>query len=83
LDLRLADRTQLLLDHPGEFHLITDELQYRSWEMPVLMRKLGRYAPWRGPARIVSGKLIGSIAKLRVAELATTVDTKFPHRAAL
>ena len=37
LDLRLADRTQLLLDHPAEFHLITDELQYGSWEMPVLM----------------------------------------------
>jgi hypothetical protein len=34
------------------------------------------------PSELVSGKLIGSIAKLRVAELATTVDTKFSHRAA-
>jgi len=35
-----------------------------------------------GALRIFSGKLIGSITKLRVAELATTVDTKFSHRAA-
>ena len=81
LDLRLTERAQLLLDHPGGFHLITDELQYGSWEMPLFMA--ASLVDMRlGALRIFSGKLIGSITKLRVAELATTVDTKFSHRAA-
>ena len=36
-----------------------------------------------GALLIFSGKLIGSITKLRVAELATTVDTKFSPQPAL
>jgi len=72
----------LLLDHPGGFHLITDELQYGSWEMPLLMA--ARLVDMRlGALRIFSGKLIGSITKFRVAELATTVDTKFSPQPAL